>query len=371
MIIVIDTNAYYRDVYAEGQDLTTLFEAAAGGELDQAEIWTPKGVVEELVRQFSERTERMAKVLGEIKHDLSSFGINRPDVPSSNAAATAEYRARIEGRLDGPSRIIAQHPPDSGRVVEWAAQHRHPIKAQRPQQPKKGERDLSVFEQRKTAPVFGVVDSAIWLTVIEAARRDENVVLITTNRKDFGDPADPRRPCAQLREDLQAAGIDPERVAICPSVFDFNQENIPAEVARAEALEFLGDAANAETVKTEISDAVSWFPLELGADWGLGVEVDDSTLASFEPRELEFVRADPGPGGYFMTLWAEGDARFDLGIWKYDASDIPDDGPISVYDWDWNESMVAAEAELPARLLVEVRVRDGDIAVSIEDVEPA
>jgi hypothetical protein len=50
---------------------------------------------------------------------------------------------------------------------------------------------------------------------------------------------------------------------------------------------------------------------------------------------------------------------------------MPDDGPVSVWDWDWNESMVAAEAEDSARLLVEVRVEDAEFAVAIEDVEPA
>jgi hypothetical protein len=97
-------------------------------------------------------------------------------------------------------------------------------------------------------------------------------------------------------------------------VFDFNQQYVrPAEAAREQAVALLGDESLRETLMTEISDAVSSFPLELGADWELAVEIDDSTLAAFEPNELDLVRANPAPNGYFMTLWTTGDARFDLG----------------------------------------------------------
>ncbi|HMJ34816.1 MAG TPA: hypothetical protein VK501_12960 [Baekduia sp.] len=137
------------------------------------------------------------------------------------------------------------------------------------------------------------------------------------------------------------------------------------------ANEFLTEDANVETLKAEITDAISWFPLTLDQEWGLGVEIDESILASFDPSDIEFVRADLAPGGYFMTVWASGIARFDLGIHKGEAADIPDESPVTVYDWDWNESMVSAEAEIPARLLVEVRNRDGDLMVSLEDIQPS
>jgi hypothetical protein len=54
------------------------------------------------------------------------------------------------------------------------------------------------------------------------------------------------------------------------------------------------------------------------------------------------------------------------GIRKGEAIHLPEDSAITVYDWDWNESMVAAEAELPVEALVEVRLgAEGDLAVSI------
>jgi len=371
VIVIIDTNAYYGDVYAVGQELTALFRAVDDGDLVDTEIWTPRGVVDELLRQYGERAQRMAKAVGAIKHDLGSFGIQRPLPPSDDEAGIAAYRKRIEDRLAGAHRKIAAHPRDSGKIVSWAAEHRSPIKALQPPQPPKGEPDLRVFQKRETRPIFGVVDAAIWLTVIEAAMQDERVVLITNNRADFADLLDHSKACEGLRAELEAARVNPDRVKIYPTVLAFNEEHVaPTKEAKEHAVEFLSDITNSETLKIEIADAVSWFPVKLDEHWDLRVEIDYASLSSFEPSDLEFVRADPAKEGYFMTLWASGTGRFDLGIRKHEASDIPEDSPIAMYDWDWNESMVAAEVELEARLLVEARVRAGNIDVSIEDIEP-
>ncbi|HTD08788.1 MAG TPA: hypothetical protein VK680_07840 [Solirubrobacteraceae bacterium] len=370
MIVVLDTNSFYGDVYARKQDLTALFAAVDDGLLENVEIWTPRAVVGELARQFRERSERMTKVLGEISFDLSSFSIQRPTIPDTAESRAAEYRDGLERRLCGRHRSIAAHPDASGKILDWAAEHRAPIKTPGPPQPKKGERDLSMFAKRETKPIYGVVDAGIWLTVVEAAQQSD-VVLITGNRTDFADTDDPSKPHKLLADELDAAGLNPRRVQICQTVQAFNEQHVrPAEDARAKANAFLADEGKLEALKSEIADAVSWFPLELGEKWDLEVETDSSTLAEFDPTALELVRADLGPDAYFMTIWATGQARFDLTIRKYDASGIDARSPISVYDWDWNESMVAAELEMSARMLVEIRVSDGeDLAVSIEEID--
>ena len=370
MIVILDTNAFYGDIYAQKQDLTALFDAVDEELLENVEIWTPTAVVGELVRQFRERSERMTKILGEISHDLTSFALQRPAIPDTAESDIAAYRTRLEDRLTGTHRSIAPHPRSSEKILDWAAEHRVPIKTPGPAQPKKGERDLTMFEKRKTQPIFGVVDAGIWLTVIEGAQGSD-VALITNNRSDFAQPDNPNRPHELLAGELEAAGVNPDRVQVYRTVRDFNKQHVtPAADARTKADAFLADAGKREALKSEITDAVSWFPLSLGEDWVLGVEIDSSTLAEFDPSELELVRADLGPGAYFMSIWATGKARFDLSIFKYEAAYIDEQGPISVYDWDWNESMAAAELETSARLLVEVRVSDDDdLSVSVEEIE--
>jgi hypothetical protein len=43
---------------------------------------------------------------------------------------------------------------------------------------------------------------------------------------------------------------------------------------------------------------------------------------------------------------------------------------VSVVDFDHNESMAAAEAEVPVTITVELRVEKGEFRVSVEDVSP-
>jgi hypothetical protein len=373
LIVIIDTNAYHGDVEVVGQDLTALFDAVANRQTDphDLEIWTPRGVVEELVRQYSQRAERMARVLGAIKHDLSSFGLGRPAVPSSDEPTRNAYRARLEARLTGTNRKVADHPSDIGKAIDWAAQHRFPVKPKEPEKPPKGEPDLRHFQKQKPTPVTGVVDAAVWLTLIEAARSGQTVALITSNDDDFADPSDKTKLHPRLTEDLRACKLDPTLLTKFRTVREFNNLHVPAEAAKTEALTFLRDGEKKAAVLSEIEDAVEWLPLHIDeAEWNLGVAVDDATLAAFVPSEVSLVRADPASDGFYMTVEADGDARLDLGLWKADAYHVPDDSPVTVYDYDWNESMAAAEAEVPARLTVEIRVKNGDLMTSIEEVAP-
>lgn len=370
MIVILDTNALHGDVYAQGQGLSTLFEACDQGLLPDTTVWTPQGVVEELIRQYRERAERMRKVIGAVDHDLSSFRISRPPLPSTDAEGTDTYRQKLTERLTGPGRKVAPHPRDSARIVDWAAQRRAPIVVHEPPSPPKGEPDLRVFAKPKTKPVYGVVDAAIWLTVIEGLRSHHNVALITKNTADFADPADLTRPAPQLAADIEEAGCDAQRVTIYPRVLDFTSDHVePIRSAVQQAELFLADEGKREALKAEISDTAEWFQPVRYSDWS-PVEIDHITLASFDPSGVDLRRADPAPHGIFITAWVDGDARLDLGIHKGDAIHIPDGSPIMVYDWDFNESMVAAEAEVPARLLVEAILYDsGELSVSIEDVE--
>jgi hypothetical protein len=369
MIVILDTNALHGDVHAKGQGLGTLFSACESGLLRDTTVWTPTAVVGELVRQFGERTGRMRKVLGEIKHDLSSFGLERPDVPVSDEARVAAYRVALAERLTATNRLVAPHPPGLGRVIDWAAGHSGPIKALQDPPVKKGQRDLRAFMKPETKPIFGVVDGAVWMTVVEAAKRGR-VALITSNTRDFADPSEPEAPCAGLAEELRNAGCDPIRVKIYSRVIDFTRDHVaPAADALQRANDFLADTGKLEAFTTEVSDAIEWFPIQPDAGWA-PVDIDDVTLSAFDPREVHLERADLAPHGVFITAWVSGLATVELGIRKGDAMQIPEDSPIHVYDWDWNESMAMAEAELPAQLLIEAILHnDGQLGISVEDVQ--
>jgi hypothetical protein len=368
-IVILDTNALHGDVYLVGPGITTLFAASDEDLLERVEIWTPQGVVEELVRQFPERVARMKKVLGAIGHDLASFGID-VELPDRDARALATYRDFLVERLTGPRRKVVGHPRESGKVIEWAAAHRLPIKTQEEANPPlRGEPDLRHFAKPKPRPIFGVVDAAIWLTVIEAAQRTR-VALITNNSKDFSDPVDASKPCARLGEDLEIVGVNPGKVEILARPTDFNRRYVrPVAEAKQMVEGFLSSEGRLEALKAEISDSSEWFAASLDEGLGAGVEIDDVSLQSFDVETINLLRADPAVAGVWATLEVNGEGRVDLGIRKGEAIHLPADSPITVYDWNWNESMVAAEAELPVWALVEGHLdQDGEFGISIEEI---
>jgi hypothetical protein len=382
MIVVLDTNALHGDVYAEGQDTTTLFEACESGALQDVEIMVPKAVVEELVRQFPARAQRIRQVLGAIDHDLFGFGLQRPDVPSTDENSVVAYRARLEARLSATGRSIVDYPPNIGRAIEWTAQHRHPVKPKEAPRPPKNEPDLRPFMKPKPTPVTGVVDAAIWLTVLHLVSLGHSVAFVTSNTKDFADSSNKSRVHPRLRRDLEEDGKNPDTVELYASVAAFNDRYVaPQDAATASAKALLDDPGTLEALKTEIADAAEWYPQQLDERWGLRTPIDDSTLAYFEPEEVKLIRADASPDGFFMRLDVHGAARFDLGIHKGDAESALEED-ISIYDWDFNESMVAAELEVAARLVIDAKVRsaeelaadgidDREIFISIEDAAPA
>jgi hypothetical protein len=378
LIVVLDTNALHGDVHAQHQALSTLFDGCDSGLLGDVVVWTPRGVVEELVRQYGERLTRMQKVLGIIKRDLGSFGLPIPSVPDPSDAEIAQYRAQLEARLTGAYRSIAGNPVKSERIVTWAAQRRKPITAAGGTQPNKNEPDPAFDKKPKTLPLFGVVDAAIWLTVIEAIAAGKRVAFITSNSADFADKADKSKPSLAFATDIQDAGLNPAKLEIFPSAAAFNDRYIkPLHVAQQRAEEFLANEGKLEALRAEVSDAVEWVSVS-DSGWDFGVEIDEVTLAAFEPTKIELIRADPAPDkGLFMTLRASGEGRFDLVIHKGEAVHLPESSPVSVYDWDWNDSMVAANAEVPVGLTVEARVTkpdahgNEDLLVSIDDIGPA
>ena len=167
----------------------------------------------------------MRKFLGEIKHDLSSFRLDGPEVPATDQSAVQAYRIQLTDRLTGHGRLVVPHPASSGRIIDWAAEHRFPIKPYEEPAPPKGQSDARAFAKPKTRPVYGVVDAAVWLTVVEAARQGQ-VSLITSNITDFADPADPTVPSPDLVKELESAGCNPTRVTIYQRVIDFTKTHI-------------------------------------------------------------------------------------------------------------------------------------------------
>jgi hypothetical protein len=179
-----------------------------------------------------------------------------------------------------------------------------------------------------------------------------------------------------LINDLEDRGIDPARVQRVDNVHQLLVKlQTPEQQALEQARAILGDGALTQRLVARISLDASWTPGQWDsvADWNLGVEVEELTLVAFDATELELESAELDANGELtMLLHGAGEGSFDCFVEKSEIIHAADGSPVEVYDSDWNERYVWAQATLPARAEIDVRVRGGDdFATSIESLEPA
>ena len=117
-----------------------------------------------------------------------------------------------------------------------------------------------------------------------------------------------------------------------------------------------------------------WYPVEhLDPDeWGIpAADVEGAHLNGFDPAAIEVLTGHRTDDRLQMLLLTRGAASLDLYLWKGDAVALPADHPLTITDWDWNESLTLAAMDVSLELEVEALIVDGDIEVSVVDVSPA
>lgn len=358
VIIVFDTTVLHRDVHASRTLMRDVLRGAAAGD------WTvvvPGVVVEEAVRQYPDRLKASIRAvrrdLSTHRSDLQALGLPVPEFPLlDDDALIAAYEADMRATLSGDGCEIADAPGETELVGEWAATRRSPFK-----------------EDGR-----GVADAFVWLTVIERATEDE-VILVSANSRDFGDPDDPTKLAPALLEDLDDRGIAAERVRRVDTIHQLLVElRTPAQQALEAARAILEDPARKAALIAAISFQASWTLGRFDAieDWNLGVPVEEFSLRAFDSGSLELESADLLDGRLVMFLAAEGQGSFEFFVEKSEIIHAPDDSPVEVYDDDWNERYVWADATISARAHLDVRsdiaaAKSDDFEVSIEDLEPA
>lgn len=348
MIVVLDTNALHSDVYATGANAETLFTAAAAGRF---EVWVPSVVFEELVRQFPERFKKVASAYGKSAYHARSLGLPTPPELPDEAETVGAYRGRLERILDREGVKVVGPPDGAGVIAEWVAQRRKPI-------PGTGK---------------GTVDAQIWLTALDAAE-DDQVVLLAKNPEDFADESDHGELHPTLKQDIEDRGLEEDAIELVETIFEFNQQHIESdELALGEARTLLADDDRRGQLAVEIADAIEWFPLAAESDdWraALGTDYDSASLVAFDVKGLTLLRADAASSGSYLSLIAYGDATVNADLWTADAVQLEEDSPLGVGEIDFEAPMASAGGAVPARLAVEVLLKDGQPFVSIEEVAP-
>ena len=157
----------------------------------------------------------------------------------------------------------------------------------------------------------------IWLSILElAVARDEEIVFLTSNTKDFGDGADPVRLAKELADDLAQQGSPRDQVRLVPGIAAFEEEvGERLESARELATELADRGAFSD----QLQDTLTYSRLDQHV-LELGVELDeDPQVVGFDLESLTVEAAAELPGQQLLIeAKAEASVLLDLMIYRAD-----------------------------------------------------
>lgn len=353
MLILLDSNAFWADVYAEKPWLSAVLDGARHGDF---EVVVPETVVRELVRQFPERLSEATRdanaAIGAAAKSLRRLGVRPPGIVEVDEDALAnDYESRIRRRLSGPGCRIEPDPNNLGQAIDWAVDRRKPFKSS-------GE---------------GLPDAAIWLTALGLASQGYPVLLVSTNTEDFGDGKSPAALAPELVEDLTAAGCLSSRVRLLTDVKQLVDEVVaPMAQAEARAERLIADVESAGRVRQALEEALLYAPIPQG-DLRLGVDLDNDPQPiglDIGTLELSSVR-EVDEGELLIRLRALCDLHLDMAVYKADFALADDDSPVSVSREDLNDHYFQGEAEILAWVTLDIQVDPLAEDVEVEPVVEA
>jgi len=350
MLVVLDSNAFHADARADRSLIRSILdEALPKGSF---ELFVPEVVLQELDKQFAQRSKKAAKeinkAIGEQKSELHELGLTEPAPMTVDPDDVAGYRAALEARLESVGTEILPLPADLSPAVAWAVNRRKPFKQQ-------GD---------------GFPDAAIWLTVLDLAlARPEQIMLVTDNTKDFGDGKEPVGLSETLADDLEQRGRPRDQVRLLPGIHEFADELAKQSKAADKLASKLADDG---VLEPAIENVLMWSRLDKDT-LELGVELDnDPQVVGWDLVSLTIDAAAELPDGRLLiTATGEMDLLLDLLIYKADyyIADEDEDAVFRLSDPDFNDHYLEAESDVRVEIQLEITATPDGSDVRAEVVD--
>ncbi len=354
--VVLDTNALFRDRYAERPVAAAAWNGAAAGDF---ELVIPEVVVQELAKHFPgdlrDAVESVNSALAKQHKPLASMGLEAPDEMDVDIAAiSADYEPRLRERCTAAGCRIAP-TPDLRPAELWAVHRRKPFKPNG----------------------HGLPDAALWLTALEIAA-DDDVVIVTNNTDDFGDGAG--GISGDLLDDLPARGISPGRIRILRDLYELQRAVVkPAAEAEARAKRIFSNAGTNSRLKRSVEHALRGSSVEQESI-ELWVDLDDPPVisaADLDPLTLLDVR-ETEEGNLLCRVEATGDFIVTVDVFRADYVDAEENGiQMPSFDPDHNyfEGEFSFSGYVIAELFFDVRLTgvfaDVDSVTALDQEEAA
>jgi rRNA-processing protein FCF1 len=360
MLVVPDSNLLWDDPFLERPRFALIRRQAAEGHFELA---VPEVVVREVVNLYREQlTDARTKLqqaidkqgtrLRHLKSDLElTIDLDIDDL-------VARYERTLAERLsEAGTRVLPLPDVDHDLVVDRAVAGRRPFKGHD----------------------SGYRDTLIWLTLLEAARDDE-VVLLSANVDDFGIKGQPEVLHEDLAGDLRDAGLPEERIRLIGSTERFIALHVPSDAQALQQLELAveeeGSALRADLLAA-LARGLEGQSLDDYENVHLpGAEArEGSTVGAVD--ELEDVQLRQARGlsddEVVLELSARVDLSVDYFVFKADWYSNEDHAEgVWVIDGDWNDHYVFVAATMPADVdLVATVGRDAHNVIDLDVVDVA
>lgn len=363
MQVLLDSNIYGRDLTLAGAKFRLLFDQAKEG---QFRLALPEVIAREVTELYRREVSQRQ---GELVKASKRLGALRIPVLTEEAVdaeeASTGFRKLLEAKvLDAGGQLLPLPNVSHEELVELAVRRRRPFR-------EKGS---------------GYRDALIWQSVLGLAEADETVAFVTDNHRDFAGP-DGQTLHADLVGQLHEAGTDPASVLLYRDLDDFfNAWAARAENALKRVRMLLTDKDAIEKLEEQLGVALAMrelphegrpFLASIGVD-AEGAWID--TLESIEPIQASeaFALAEHAASIEFEVITT---VTVDFLAHKGDVyaaermHDLGDeiDPTFSVYDFDYNETLAAAETRLQVALTFQATyVLDTNELTDIEvtDIEP-
>ncbi len=327
MLVLLDTNQVFDDPFLTRPSLAAMLDHRQQGGF---EVAVPAVVVDEAVRQYAKHLDRRP---ARGPQELGTAGQDEPE--AGDSAWVDRYRDRLEERLWATG-IRVLDEPDRDLVARWRAEGRKPFKVGSPDDDG---------------------DARIWATALQAAQ-DSPVILISRNHRDFGTGEETLHE--ELLGDLRGRGLPDDRVLLRPSTVRALGDLGAPYVDRAAAADLLerGKGKNALFDRAQAAVVARLLDDESADLFDLGVDLDPETVYvdTFEPERLSVNAAYRLGEQIAVEASVYGKAYLDVSVFRADAYGLPDDSPITIHDYEYNETYAEGHARVELEFVLETTV---------------
>lgn len=359
MYIIIDSTELCADFHMVGRNFRVLLDYLAQ---TADPLCLPQVVIDEVSNKYAETLQASRRKIGKEIEELRRVtsgrlkGLGEPPglAEADLLEASKTYRSELLARIEAAEGKVLPYPDvPHERLTKRALARKKPF----------------------ADSGAGYKDALIWESLMElASQGDERIVLVSRNRRDFGDNKGDLHP--DLASYLQEQGIDPRRISLVEGLQSFVEQFVTPALEQLQQVAaqmgtgtYLGlDLAELIAVRgPELLGGQELNP----ADIGFPPEYENPTISLLEDVKVETVKDVRGlsSGELLVELTVSTSCEFDFFIFKSDWYALDEEDEPYIFDSDWNNHYMAASKSRQVEMDLTLTLDPSSKTVTSMDLE--